>query len=156
MIITKRSTSAAILDVLERAGSTSDAPARRRRRIHHPRRRALLAAAALAVAPAVGLEDAHADEFRPAWASWYGPGLYGNALGCGGVLEPGTVGVAHKTKPCGTRLRFCARRCATARVIDRGPFVAGREFDLTARLKALVGLRIGARGAGKVFVRTIG
>ena len=42
--------------------------------------------------------------FRPALASWYGPGLYGNALGCGGRLSPGTIGVAHKSLPCGTKL----------------------------------------------------
>ena len=40
--------------------------------------------------------------YRRAHASWYGPGLYGNALGCGGRLG-GTLGVAHKTLPCGTR-----------------------------------------------------
>jgi hypothetical protein len=66
------------------------------------------------------------------WASWYGPGLYGNHLACGGTLTTGTYGVAHKTLPCGSRLVVCFhRRCTRVRVVDRGPFVAGREFDLT-------------------------
>src|SRR5688572_7005498 len=42
--------------------------------------------------------------FRPALASWYGPGLYGNKLGCGGRLGTGTIGVAHKSLPCGTNI----------------------------------------------------
>lgn len=78
--------------------------------------------------------------YRPAVASWYGPGLYGNRLGCGGTLTPSTVGVAHKTMPCGTRLTLRYRgRSVAARVIDRGPYVGGREFDLTAATKQALG-----------------
>ena len=78
--------------------------------------------------------------YRPGHASWYGPGLYGNHLGCGGRLAPSTVGVAHKTLPCGTRVTFRYRgRSATARVVDRGPYVGGREWDLTAALKRRLG-----------------
>ena len=70
--------------------------------------------------------------FRFAQASWYGPGLYGNHLGCGGHLGYSTIGVAHKTLPCGTKLTLRhGRRALRVRVIDRGPYVAGREFDLT-------------------------
>jgi rare lipoprotein A len=70
--------------------------------------------------------------YRWASASWYGPGLYGNRLGCGGTLTPGRVGVAHKTLPCGTKLRLRHRgRTLRVRVIDRGPYVGGREYDLT-------------------------
>lgn len=73
---------------------------------------------------------------RPAVASYYGPGLYGNHLGCGGTLQPGTVGVANKSLPCGTKLTVAYRgRSVETKVIDRGPYVGGREFDLTAALK---------------------
>lgn len=78
--------------------------------------------------------------FRRSYASYYGPGLYGGGLACGGTLSPSTVGVAHKTLPCGTKVAFYAGgRVVTARVIDRGPFVAGREWDLTAALKRKIG-----------------
>lgn len=70
-----------------------------------------------------------------ALASWYGPGLYGNKMACGGTLSTTTLGVAHKTLRCGTRIRICFRRCATVRVVDRGPYVGGREFDLTSATK---------------------
>ena len=77
---------------------------------------------------------------RPGHASWYGPGLYGNTLGCGGTLGTGTVGVAHKRLPCGTKVVFRYRgRTATLRVIDRGPYVGGREWDLTAAAKRKLG-----------------
>ena len=41
-----------------------------------------------------------------AGASYYGPGLYGNGVACGGTLEPGTLGVANKTLPCGTKVKL--------------------------------------------------
>jgi rare lipoprotein A len=70
--------------------------------------------------------------YRWAAASWYGPGLYGNRLGCGGRLSPGRVGVAHRTLPCGSRLTLRHRgRSLRVRVIDRGPYAGGREYDLT-------------------------
>jgi rare lipoprotein A (peptidoglycan hydrolase) len=71
--------------------------------------------------------------FRVANASWYGPGLYGNRLGCGGTLTPSSLGVANKTLPCGAKVTLRhGRRSLRVRVIDRGPYVGGREFDLTA------------------------
>jgi rare lipoprotein A len=78
--------------------------------------------------------------YRPAAASWYGPGLYGNPTACGGTLSPSTLGVAHKTMPCGTKLRLRYRgRSVAVRVIDRGPFSGNREFDLTAATKSRLG-----------------
>ncbi len=69
-------------------------------------------------------------------ASWYGPGFYGNALGCGGRLSPGTIGVAHKSLPCGTLVTLRhRRRTIRVRVIDRGPYAAGRTYDLTEATK---------------------
>jgi len=75
--------------------------------------------------------------YRTAAASYYGPGLYGGALACGGTLQPGTLGVANKTLPCGSRVRLRYRgHSVTVPVVDRGPYVAGREFDLTAATRA--------------------
>ena len=66
-------------------------------------------------------------------ASFYGAPLFGNGVACGGILHPWTLGVANKTLPCGTRVLFqYGSRAIEVRVIDRGPYVAGREWDLTA------------------------
>jgi hypothetical protein len=71
--------------------------------------------------------------FRSAGASWYGPGLYGNRTACGQTLRPFTVGVAHRTLPCGTMVKFVYEgNAVVAPVIDRGPFITGRAWDLTA------------------------
>lgn len=99
-------------------------------------RRAAIAAFVFVVAGAVA-GVASSSSSRVSVASWYGPGLYGNRLACGGRLSPSTNGVAHKSLPCGTRLVVCFRgRCRRTVVVDRGPFVAGRELDLTAGLAA--------------------
>lgn len=75
--------------------------------------------------------------YRRTVASWYGPGFMGGRTACGGTLGAGTLGVANKTLPCGTRVTFHYHgHTVTARVVDRGPYVAGREWDLTPAVKA--------------------
>jgi rare lipoprotein A len=74
--------------------------------------------------------------YKASEASWYGPGFYGNRTACGERLEPGTLGVAHKTLPCGTKVAlYYHGHAVTVPVIDRGPYAAGREYDLTAETK---------------------
>jgi rare lipoprotein A len=75
--------------------------------------------------------------YRLAGASWYGGG---GALACGGSLTSSTLGVANKTLPCGTlvTLRYNGRSVRVP-VVDRGPYVAGREFDLTEATKQAIG-----------------
>ena len=69
--------------------------------------------------------------WQTAKASWYGPGFYGRKTASGAVLTTGMMNVAHKTLAFGTRIEFCYNgRTVTAVVNDRGPFVAGRTFDL--------------------------
>jgi hypothetical protein len=64
--------------------------------------------------------------------SWFGPGLYGNGTACGKTLTTTLVGVAHRTLPCGTLVTFRYKGVTlTVPVVDRGPFVAGRTWDLT-------------------------
>ena len=75
--------------------------------------------------------------------SWYGPGFYGNGGACGmlgpGGLQKDTVGVAHKTLPCGTKVTFRYNGVTvTTQVIDRGPYVAGRTWDMTHGLCELL------------------
>lgn len=77
---------------------------------------------------------------RPALASWYGPGLYGQRTACGQTLTAGLRGVAHKSLPCGTRVAIRYRgRSTTAVVVDRGPFSGAREFDLTSATARALG-----------------
>jgi rare lipoprotein A (peptidoglycan hydrolase) len=133
----------------------------------HSRTALLLAAATLACAatPAqagtggvstITASDAQASQgtaFTPmrwAGATWYGPGLYGNHTACGETLLPGTMGVAHRSLPCGTAVKFAYRgRTIVTRVIDRGPYTRGNAWDLTyAAARALRFDKVGADRVG--------
>jgi hypothetical protein len=69
--------------------------------------------------------------YEPDPATWYGPGLYGNRTACGKRLERGTLGVAHRSLPCGTEIAILFQgRTITVPVIDRGPY-SSADWDLT-------------------------
>jgi rare lipoprotein A len=86
--------------------------------------------------------------FRRALVSWYGPGLYGGHLACGGTLSTSTLGVANKHLPCGTLVTLRHRgRSVRVPVVDRGPYVGAREFDLTSATRS----RLGFSGTGTVL-----
>jgi rare lipoprotein A (peptidoglycan hydrolase) len=71
--------------------------------------------------------------YKPGGASWYS----GGTGACGSL---GGMTVAHKTLPCGTKVTLRYRgRSVVARVMDRGPFIAGREWDLTPQVKSALG-----------------
>jgi rare lipoprotein A len=75
--------------------------------------------------------------YREVGASWYGGG---GTTACGGTLTSGTLGVANKTLPCGTIVTFhYGNRTLSVPVIDRGPYVEGREYDLTEATKYALG-----------------
>ena len=71
--------------------------------------------------------------FRPAIATWYGPGFYGNTTACGLEMTEELVGVAHRSLPCGTNVavRYGSRTLVVP-VVDRGPFGGEAKWDLTA------------------------
>ena len=66
--------------------------------------------------------------------SFYGPGFYGKRTACGLAYTTTIMGVAHRTLPCGTRVQFknpANGKVITVPVIDRGPYVDGRQWDLS-------------------------
>jgi len=92
---------------------------------------------------------------RGAIATWFGPGFYGQRTACGQLLTPATIGVAHRTLPCGTLVSvgYHGRRL-TLPVIDRGPYGNGAEWDLTSEAARALGIadtvRVSARVVGSV------
>lgn len=67
--------------------------------------------------------------------SWYGPGFYGKRTACGHAYTKHILGVAHRSLPCGTRVTFrWEGKVITVPVIDRGPYVKGRTWDLSGGL----------------------
>ena len=82
--------------------------------------------------------------------TWYGPGWYGRRTACGNTLTSRLMGVAHKTLPCGTvvHFRYGGNR-VTAKVVDRGPYAAGVDYDLTWAAAR----KLGVISAGRATVR---
>lgn len=59
---------------------------------------------------------------------------HGSRTACGQVFNMYRVSVAHKSLPCGTEVEFTNPEngeVLVAVVTDRGPYVRGREFDLS-------------------------
>lgn len=105
---------------------------------------ALSAASGGVLAPGSG-------EWKTAVASFYGAGQYSTASGRS-VDSARELFVAHKKLPFGTRVRFRrGKREVVATVLDRGPFVAGRSWDLSYLAAKRLGLL--SRGVGKVQFR---
>lgn len=72
--------------------------------------------------------------WRIAEYSWYGSAFYGSGTACGQRYSRTILGVASKTLPCGTRVTLRNPkngRTITVPVIDRGPYVSGRLWDLS-------------------------
>lgn len=87
--------------------------------------------------------------YEPAVATWYGPGFFGRQTACGIELTRETVGVAHRSLPCGTPVQIAfGQRVVVVPVIDRGPYANGADWDLTQAAAQQLGMtgtsRIGA------------
>jgi rare lipoprotein A len=84
---------------------------------------------------------------KVALATWFGPGFYGQTTACGQKLTPAVVGVANRTLPCGTLVKFGYKgRAATVPVIDRGPYAHnGAQWDLTTEAAHALGMSDTAR-----------
>jgi hypothetical protein len=87
--------------------------------------------------------------YRRVTASWYGPGFYGHRTACGRRLTTRTLGVAHRTLPCGAKVAIrVGGRSLVIPVIDRGPYAPGVTYDLTGAAARRLGVaetrRIGA------------
>jgi rare lipoprotein A len=83
-------------------------------------------------------------------ASVYGgrDGYCGSRTANGQRVNCSAMTAAHRRLPFGTRVRVCHSRCVTVRINDRGPFVRGRDIDLTPAAARAIGLN----GTGRVTV----
>jgi rare lipoprotein A len=84
--------------------------------------------------------------YKPARASWYGPGFYGKRTACGKRLNRATTGVANRHLPCGTQVAIAYKgRSIVVAVIDRGPFTHGVQWDLTSATAKKLGVKVTSR-----------
>ena len=73
-------------------------------------------------------------------ASYYGPGFHGNTTASGSTFNKYASTAAHKSLPFGTKLRVCFRSCEVVTITDRGPFIEGRDLDLSEGTAQRIGL----------------
>lgn len=91
-------------------------------------------------------------EMRRMVASWYGPGFHGRRTASGARFNQHGLTAAHKTARFGTRWHVTGpggSACVT--INDRGPFIRGRDLDLSHGAARATGIL--ARGVGPVSVR---
>ncbi len=89
-------------------------------------------------------------------ASWYGPKFHGKQTANTETYNQLAYTAAHKTLPFGTMLRITNpknNRSVIVRINDRGPYVAGRDIDLSKGAAKALGMI--DKGVIKVKVETL-
>jgi len=90
-------------------------------------------------------------------ASWYGPQFHGKHTANGEVFDQELLTAAHTTLPMPVLVRVTNLengKSLIVRVNDRGPFVAGREIDLSKRAAEMLGYD--RKGTARVRVQFVG
>ncbi len=93
---------------------------------------------------------------RTGVASYYHASLHGNRTANGERYNHGALTVAHRSLPFGTLLRVTSAhngRRVLVRVNDRGPFVRGRQLDLSGAAADRLAMR--QRGTSRVSFRIV-
>jgi rare lipoprotein A len=90
-------------------------------------------------------------------ASWYGSDFHGRPTSSGERYDMYGMTAAHKTMKFGTKLLVTnpdTGRSAVVTVNDRGPFVRGRDLDLSYGAARKIGLE--EKGVGRVKIEYLG
>lgn len=94
--------------------------------------------------------------FRWVNVSWYGREFNGKRTASGEIFHEKNFVVAHKKLPLGTVVEFFNpenQKRVIVRVIDRGPYVKGREFDLAKAVAEY--LNVDERGVARLAFRVL-
>jgi len=70
-------------------------------------------------------------------ASWYGPRFHGRLTANGEIYDQNGFTAAHKSLPFGTLLRLTNEmnnKSVVVRINDRGPYIPGRQIDLSKKV----------------------
>jgi rare lipoprotein A len=75
-------------------------------------------------------------------ASWYGPRFHGRTTANGEKYDMFGPTAAHRTLPMGSIVRIVNKRTGKGRIVrinDRGPYVEGREIDVSYHIATSLG-----------------
>jgi rare lipoprotein A (peptidoglycan hydrolase) len=88
-------------------------------------------------------------------ASWYGPGFHGHETASGETFDQHALTAAHRTLPLGTEAKVTnleTGQSVQVTINDRGPYVQGRQLDLSKAAATQIGLT--TQGLAKVKIET--
>ena len=93
---------------------------------------------------------------KPVVASWYGKNFHGRPMANGDIYDMYAATIAHKEMPLGTRVELKNTETGEkvrAIVTDRGPYVEGRDVDLSYGLAQKLSLV--KQGIGNLTMRVL-
>jgi len=105
----------------------------------------VLASLLFAVSPIAGADESPAPVVYTGVASWYGADFHGKPTASGEAYDKEAMTAAHKTLPFGTLLlvrSLDTQASVVVRVNDRGPFVEGRDLDLSEAAARILGMTL--------------
>lgn len=89
-------------------------------------------------------------------ASWYGPGFHGQKTANGEIYNQNSFTAAHKSLKFGTLLKITNlknNKSVVIRINDRGPYIHGRDLDLSKAAATELGFI--NKGVSKIKVEEI-
>lgn len=95
-------------------------------------------------------------QYRETVVSWYGEYFNGKEMANGEIFYASKILAAHKNLPLGSVVEFFNpdnQVRLAIKILDRGPFIAGREFDLSEMAAKILGVR--ELGVAKLAVKVI-
>jgi len=105
----------------------------------------------------------HTPRVRPAMltismvASWYGEKFQGKMTASGELFDMNKLTAAHKSLPLGSLVRLTAKstgKSVVVRINDRGPWIKGRDLDLSEAAAIVLGIHDRGLSALEVTLTT--
>lgn len=85
--------------------------------------------------------EREAEQYEEMITSWYGPGFHGRRTANTETFDTTRMTAAHRTLPFGTILLLEYQgRYAVCRINDRGPYVEGRDLDVSLAVARELGI----------------
>ncbi len=90
----------------------------------------------------LNVEKENSSDLKTARVSWYGPRFYGKRTANGELFTKNIISFAHCSMEFGTKVKFYYKgKTVIAHCNDRGPYIKGREFDLSYKAAKILGLK---------------
>lgn len=111
---------------------------------------------ALQIGQQITIRLPQSTEEKPVVASWYGEAFHGRPMANGDIYDMHAATIAHKEMPLGTKVELKnteTGEMVRAVVTDRGPYIEGRDVDLSYGLAQKLSLV--EQGIGNITIRVL-